>query len=257
MLHGCWRIPLAADREGRESFLNRRDVSGPERGAGGVPGRSSASRELHGPGPGRASTTGGASRPSLPCTPSRPVPSRPTQRLPARPSALRYSPDQHRRRGRSGGDPGCWLGGDAPIYTPRGAARCGARRAGAATFSLFGRCRGPERPRSHEWSRASPGRPAHVRQARGSAAPAAAWPNREPSAAPGGQRRRAGAARGREGAAAPVGPRGQQPPVPGQVRRRQPAMLGLGGGCEGSRAGVLSHGFSFFHRKEKAGRVSI
>lgn len=75
------------------------------------------------------------------------------------------------------------------------------------------------------------GRPAHVRQARGSAAPAAAWPNREPSAAPGGQGRRAGAARGREGAAARLGP--------GVSTRRCPAGCGASSSwCSGLAEGA-------------------
>lgn len=133
--------------------------------------------------------------------PSRP--SHPTQSLPARPSGVRvpprYSPDQHRRRGAAEETLGAGSAETPQFIPPEGQRRPGPRRAGAATFSLFGRLRATERPRSHEWSRAGPGAarpPAHVRQARGSAAPAAAWPNREPSAAPGGQRRRAGAGQG-------------------------------------------------------------
>lgn len=99
------------------------------------------------------------------------------------------------------------------------------------------------------------GRPAHVRQARGSAAPAAAWPNREPRQPPGvsaaGQGPAgAGKGRGRRARSA-ARPRGQQPPVPDQVRSFQLVMLGLGGGCEGSRTGVFSPGFSFFHEKKR------
>lgn len=246
--------------------MNRLDLSCPERlaggealrpmlrgavgagagaGAGGVPGRSSAEPgaarpqlRLHPHG--RSPPPGGASRLSLPCMPFRPVP--PNASLPARSPGLRCRRATHQTSTGGGGAAEETLGAgwaETPQFIPpEGQRGPGPRRAGAATFSLFGRLRATERPRSHEWSRASPGqrgRPAHVRQARGSAAPAAAWPNREPSAAPGGQRRREGAGKGsgksRE-AVARLGPRGQHLPVPDQVRSLKLVMLGHGGGCE-------------------------
>lgn len=254
-----YRIPVSAARKGRESFWNRRDPWCPERSAGGRcwrRGRAGAGgvsgRELHGPSPGCTCT----SRPPLPPVhPSRdsPVPSRPIpRRLPPAPRCRRAT---HQTSTGGGQRRRPWLlarRSRPDLYPPRGSVLRGhlvliwsAPRHWAAAQPWME----PARPRPA---------PAHVRQVRGSAAAAAAWPNREPSAAPGGQRRRAGAGmgpgRGREGAAEPtgrLGPRVSTRPVPRQPRRLQLAMLGLGAGCEGSRTGVFSPGFSFFPRKRK------
>lgn len=108
------------------------------------------------------------------------IPSHTSLSAPSRPAGLRapphYSPDQHRRRGGCGGEPGCRVGGDAPIYTPpRGSVGRGRRGTGqppspylVGSAPLSGRAAmngaRPAPPR--------PGCPAHVRQARGSAPPA-------------------------------------------------------------------------------------
>lgn len=130
------------------------------------PAGAAPSRELHGPSPGRACTTA-VRRPAVPPVhPSRvfhPVPSRPVPPKASRPAPRgcgRRRATHQTSTGGGGAAEETRVAGSAEtprFIPPEGQRRAGPRRAGAATFSLFGRSRGPERPRSHEWSRASPG----------------------------------------------------------------------------------------------------
>lgn len=136
------------------------------RGRAVSPAETALSRELHGRGTGCTRTTG-CRRPAVPpIHPSRvfhPVPSRPIPPMPPCPprgaagaAALLTKPAPA-----AGGAAEETLGAgsaETPQFIPpEGQRRPGPRRAGTATFSLFGRLRATERPRSHEWSRASPG----------------------------------------------------------------------------------------------------
>lgn len=150
-------------------------MSGPERFAGGEAARPSErgrcprqeqrpAGSCTAPAPAEPARPPSAARRCLPSIPpvysilSRPVPPKASRPAPRRCGRRRATHQTSTGGGGAAEETRVAGSAETPRFIPlEGQRRAGPRRAGAATFSLFGRSRGPERPRSHEWSRASPG----------------------------------------------------------------------------------------------------
>lgn len=202
----------------------------------------------------------GTRRPSVPAI--HPVPSLPVRPEPPRGAAgaaallTRPAPAAGRLRRRA------WVPcrrRRPNLYPPEGQRRPGPPRDGAATFSLFGRLCAIERPRSHEWSPASPAAarlPGPCKAGAGQRAPGPPHGQIGSPAQPlGGQRSQGAAWQGGlpgrfPGARLGSGRRRPEVSTPAECWPRwtqKLETLGVGGRCGGGCTAVFYPSFSFFH----------